>query len=69
MSEVDRLSNSGIFPALPIGDKHRSKDQPGSRQPPDKPVDNGKPQGKPGSQSGAEPEATRQPKSIIDEYA
>ena len=28
MSEVDRLSNSGLFPVLPIADKkHRDKDE------------------------------------------
>jgi hypothetical protein len=66
MSEVDRLSNSGIFPALPIADKRKSKDQPGGGQPPpDKPADAAKAQPKP----GADPDAGRHPKSIIDEYA
>ncbi len=69
MSEVDRLSNSGIFPALPIADKRGSKDQSGSRQAPDKPAEAGKPGGKPGAEPGAQPDAGRQPKSIIDEYA
>ncbi len=66
MSEVDRLSNSGIFPALPIADKRRPKDQPGNGQPPpDKPADSAKSPAKP----GAEPDGGRHPKSIIDEYA
>ena len=65
MSEVDRLSNSGIFPALPIADKRGSKDQPGGRQPPDKLAESAKPAAKP----GAGPDAGRNPKSIIDEYA
>ena len=65
MSEVDRLSNSGIFPALPIADKRGSKDQPGGRQPPGNPAESAKPAANP----GAGPEAGRNPKSIIDEYA
>ena len=28
MSEVDRLSNSGLYPALPIADKRSRKDGP-----------------------------------------
>jgi hypothetical protein len=65
MSEVDRLSNSGIFPALPIADKGRSKDQSAGRQPPDRPAESAKPATKP----GAGPDTGRNPKSIIDEYA
>ena len=64
MSEVDRLSNSGLYPALPIGDKRPSKDgsggsQRGDKQPPDKP------------QAGDTPDraSPRPPKSLIDEYA
>ena len=42
MSEVDRLSNSGLYPALPIADKRPSRDGSGSpprgdQQAPDKP--------------------------------
>jgi len=65
MSEVDRLSNSGIFPALPIGDKRRSKDQEPGRPPPDKAADPSKAKDKPDAQPGT----GRQPKSLIDEYA
>jgi hypothetical protein len=66
MSEVDRLSNSGLFPALPIADRRSSKDdkERGQRsdQSPAKPV----------SKSADTPEAgsgPRPPKSHIDEYA
>ncbi len=42
MSEVDRLSNSGLYPALPIADKRPSRDGSNApprddKQPPDKP--------------------------------
>jgi len=67
MSEVDRLSNSGLYPALPIADQRGSKEEParksrdGSRSP-DKP-----------SATGADAtdaaSTPRPPKSLIDEYA
>lgn len=64
MSEVDRLSNSGLYPALPIDDRRPSKDGAGApprgdKQPPDN------------SASGNAPDSTppRPPKSLIDEYA
>ena len=65
MSEVDRLSNSGLYPALPIADKRASRDGSGSpprgdKQPPDKPA----PQAN--SPDSASP---RPPKSLLDEYA
>jgi len=65
MSEVDPLSNSGLYPALPLGDQRRKE---GSPQPPPR---------KPAPES-AEPNASvstsatnvpRPPKSLIDEYA
>jgi hypothetical protein len=66
MSEVDRLSNSGLYPALPIADRRPSRDGSGGpprgdKQPPDKP----------GSQTAdaTDPAAPRPPKSLIDEYA
>ena len=66
MSEVDRLSNSGLYPALPIADKRPSRD--GSRgsprddkAPPDKPA--------PPAGTAAESGPARPPKSLIDEYA
>jgi hypothetical protein len=63
MSEVDRLSNSGLFPALPIADRRTSKDEkerrersdPGANPPAPKSADN--------------PNSARPPKSLIDEYA
>jgi hypothetical protein len=58
MSEVDRLSNSGLYPALPIADRRPSRNGsgggPGGKQPPDKP--------KP-------PQKGDDSKSLIDEYA
>jgi hypothetical protein len=65
MSEVDRLSNSGLYPALPIADKRSREGSRGplrdDKQPPDKPA----------PQAGDVKESTtpRPPKSIIDEYA
>jgi len=34
MSEVDRLSNSGLYPALPIADKKSRRDGSNQQQPP-----------------------------------
>jgi hypothetical protein len=65
MSEVDRLSNSGLYPALPIADKRRSRDQSSSGTPPDQAKH-------PATAPAAESEPTgtdRVPKSLIDEYA
>ena len=65
MSEVDRLSNSGLYPALPIADKRPSRDGSGpphgNQHPPAKPA--------PAAGNDAEPAAPRPPKSLIDEYA
>jgi hypothetical protein len=64
MSEVDRLSNSGLYPALPIADKRSSRDDArGSPREhgPDKPA--------PSAHSSEDPAAPRPPKSLIDEYA
>jgi hypothetical protein len=65
MSEVDRLSNSGLYPALPIADKRPSRDGSGDprgdKPPPDKPA--------PQAGNSADPAAPRPPKSLIDEYA
>jgi hypothetical protein len=63
MSEVDRLSNSGLYPALPIGDRRTAKDnkerQQGADQAPNSP--DGK--------SADAANTPRPPKSQIDEYA
>jgi hypothetical protein len=64
MSEVDRLSNSGIYPALPIADKRSRKDGSSQQPPPEKPPSVAPEAG--GSQDSKTP---RPPKSIIDEYA
>jgi hypothetical protein len=66
MSEVDRLSNSGLYPALPIADKRPSRDGSGDgprggKQPPDKPA--------PPTADTTGPATPRPPKSLIDEYA
>ena len=66
MSEADRLSNSGLFPALPIADRRSSKDDKERRQRSDQGPD------KPASKSADTPESNggpRPPKSHIDEYA
>ena len=66
MSEVDRLSNSGLYPALPIADKRPSRE--GSQAPPRREkqkVD--QPAPPPGN--AADPQGPRPPKSLIDEYA
>ena len=66
MSEVDRLSNSGLFPALPIADRRSSKDDKERRQRSDQGPD------RPAATSADTPESSatpRPPKSQIDEYA
>jgi hypothetical protein len=66
MSEVDRLSNSGLFPTLPIADRRSSKDDKERRQRSDQGPD------KPASKSADTPESSsgpQPPKSHIDEYA
>jgi hypothetical protein len=66
MSEVDRLSNSGLYPALPIADKRPSRDASGGaprgdKQPPGKST--------PQTADTTDPAMPRPPKSLIDEYA
>jgi len=68
MSEVDRLSNSGLYPALPIADRRPSRDRSGGpprgdKQPPDKPASQA------GTNPDLDPVSPRPPKSLIDEYA
>ena len=66
MSEVDRLSNSGLYPALPIADKRPSRDGSGAQPRGDKsPPEKSPPQ--PGGTDAAN--NPRPPKSLIDEYA
>jgi hypothetical protein len=66
MSEVDRLSNSGLYPALPIADRRSSKDDKEPRQRSDRTPDMPAPQA---GEISQDPAAQRPPKSIIDEYA
>ena len=66
MSEVDRLSNSGLYPALPIADKRPSREGSGSpprgdKQAPDK--------SSPQATETTDPATSHPPKSLIDEYA
>jgi hypothetical protein len=63
MSEVDRLSNSGLYPALPIADKRSRKDGSGGQPPPP-----GKLPPKPAA-GGAEEKEPPALKHKIDEYA
>ena len=64
MSEVDRVSNSGLYPALPIADKRSRKDGSGGQPGPD-----GKPQRPTGSPAAETRDPSRPPKSLIDDYA
>jgi hypothetical protein len=63
MSEVDGVSNSGLYPVLPIADRRSSKDDKARRQRSDQGPD------KPAANSADTPGAPRPPKSQIDEYA
>jgi hypothetical protein len=63
MSEVDRLSNSGLYPALPIADKRSSEDDKERGQRSDQGLN-------PAPPKPADTQSTpRPPKSLIDEYA
>ncbi len=59
MSEVDRLSNSGLYPALPISDRKRDRNESSNKPPADAPPEDV-------DSSASRP---RLPKSLIDEYA
>ena len=63
MSEVDRLSNSGLFPALPIADRRTSKDEKQRRESPHPAANT------PASKSADNADSPQPPKSHIDEYA
>jgi hypothetical protein len=65
MSEVDRLSNSGLYPVLPFGDKHQSKSGKDEGQSADKPGAQAK-QSEPAKNP---PDSGRNSNSLIDEYA
>lgn len=67
MSEVDRVSNSGLYPALPIADKRSRKEGSGGQ-----PAADGKGTDKrpaPGSPPAETRDPGRPPKSLIDDYA
>ena len=64
MSEIDRLSNSGLYPALPIADQHRNKGESGKP-----PADRSAKRDPKVAAVSSDPAAPRPPKSIIDEYA
>jgi hypothetical protein len=63
MSEVDRVSNSGLYPALPIADR-RSRERPPGSPPEQRPGAEQKHNGNQAQDGGKRP-----PKSIIDDYA
>lgn len=67
MSEVDRLSNSGLYPALPIADKRGRKDESAGQPSADGRPSQPEPKGK--AVEVADPNQPRPPKSRIDEYA
>jgi hypothetical protein len=65
MSEVDRLSNSGLYPALPIADKRGSNNDSSSKARTDaRTKDDAKSEDT--AETGRHP---KPPKSLIDEYA
>jgi hypothetical protein len=64
MSEVDRLSQSGLYPALPIADRPNDNGHPG-KPPRQQPLAKADPE----AADHADPASPRPPKSIIDEYA
>lgn len=64
MSEVDRLSNSGLYPALPIADKRSRKDGSSGQPAADKSATSAPKTGEAQDQNPPRP-----PKSLIDEYA
>jgi hypothetical protein len=64
MSEVDRVSNSGLYPALPIADKRSRKDGSNQQLPADK-----RPGATPTAGQPQDQKSPRPPKSLIDDYA
>jgi hypothetical protein len=63
MSEIDRLNNSGIFPALPVSDRRSEGGSKGRPSPPSPPPRDGS------APDSGETATQRVPKSLIDEYA
>jgi hypothetical protein len=66
MSEVDRLSNSGLYPALPIADRRSRKDGSGGQPAADGKAAEKRPPESPAAESR---DPSRPPKSQIDDYA
>ncbi|HLW25586.1 MAG TPA: hypothetical protein VKT22_14620 [Steroidobacteraceae bacterium] len=71
MSEVDRLSNSGLYPALPIAEKRSRKDgtpadEKSERRPAKPPAGATEPSAPAAPDDSGTP---RPPRSRIDEYA
>jgi hypothetical protein len=66
MSEVDRLSNSGLYPALPVADKSSRKDGSAGKPPGDGKSADKRPPAAPAAENRDPP---RPPKSLIDDYA
>jgi hypothetical protein len=67
MSEIDRLSNSGLYPALPIADKRSRKDGSAGQSTADGKSADKRPS--PESPAAETPDPRRPPKSLIDDYA
>lgn len=63
MSDVDRLSNSGLYPALPIADRQAPEDDQKRGQRRDQSSN------PPAPKPEQTPQTPRPPKSLIDEYA
>jgi hypothetical protein len=66
MSEVDRLSNSGLYPALPIADKRSRKEGSGGQPGDGKGADR---RPSPATPAAETRDPARPPKSLIDDYA
>jgi len=66
MSEVDRLSNSGLYPALPVADRRSSRDDRERESRADQRPGTSAPKTAESPDPAAAP---RPPKSRIDEYA
>ncbi len=65
MSGTDLVSNSGLYPALPIGDKRSSREGSQTPRREERPPE----KSPPGAAVNADPASPRPPKSLIDEYA
>jgi len=70
MSEVDRLSTSGTYPALALTDRRRSREEPGSSST----GTDGRGPGRSSERDPARPDAggasgAGRPDALIDEYA